>query len=315
MQVKYGKIVVSMLLALCVAGCGNEKVTDKQMTIPMVNGMETIQQNGTYTGEINKDGKPEGKGVFKSNNTKGTKWTYEGTFKNGTFEGKGSLTFENGYKREGEYHNGAENGQIKETDNGKLLYEGEFKNAKKNGKGKVYDSKTGKLVYEGELVNDLVHGQGAYYDKDGNVKYKGNFVKGFIAKGEIGLNEKTSALEWEYSVSGTKRYKTIGNKAANGIFVLVLVDAKNNSNLARAMGTNFFYLADDKGRAFDMADVNLSYSIATNSYGTDYYTKINPGLTAKGVRFFFDVPEDCKELSLRASYDMKGEACAIKIKG
>ena len=33
------------------------------------------------------------------------------------------------------------------------------------------------------------------YDKDGNVKYKGNFVKGFIAKGEIGLNEKTSALE------------------------------------------------------------------------------------------------------------------------
>ena len=312
---KSAKIAVSMLLALCIAGCGNEKVTDKQMTIPMMSRSETIQQDGTYTGEVNKDGKPEGKGVFKSQNSKGDKWTYEGAFKNGTFEGKGSLTFADGRsKREGDYRNGAENGQIKETVNGKLFYEGEFKNAVKDGKGKAYNLKNGKLIYDGEFKNDLLHGQGTYYNDDGSVRFKGNFVKGFIAKNEIGLNEKTSALEWEYSVSGIKTFKTIGNKGANGIFVLVLVDAKNNSNLSRTMGHNFFFLSDEKGRAFDMADVNLEYAIGTNNYGNDYYTKINPGLNVKGVRFFFDVPEDCKELTLRCSPDMKGEASAIRIK-
>ena len=171
-----------------------------------------------------------------------------------------------------------------------MIYEGEYNNGKQTGKGKFYDLKTGKLAYEGEVVNGLIHGQGTLYKNDGSVKYKGNFVKGYASKGEIGLNEKTSAIEWEYSVSGIKTFKTIGNKAANGIYLLVLVDAKNNGSMARTMGTEFFFLTDEKGRIFDMADVNLEYAIATNNYGTDYYTKINPGLTVKGVRFFFDIP-------------------------
>lgn len=311
---KITKIAVSMLLAMCIVGCGNEKVTDKKITIPMAIRSETIQQEGTYTGEVNKDGKPEGKGVFKSQNAKGDKWTYEGAFKNGTFEGKGSLTFASGDKREGDFRNGGENGQIKETVDGKLFYEGEFKNSVKDGKGKAYNLKNGKLIYDGEFKNNQLHGQGTYYNDDGSVRFKGNFVKGFVAKSEIGLNEKTSALEWEFSVSGIKTFKTIGNKAANGIFVLVSVDAKNNSNIARAMGHDFFYLADEKGRAFDMADVNLEYAIGTSNYGTEYYTKINPGLNIKGVRFFFDVPEDCKELLLHVGPDTKGEASAIRVK-
>ena len=98
------KILCGLMIALFVAGCGAEKVENKEMTITIASG----QRTGIYTGEI-KNGKPEGNGVFKTKNSEGAAYTYTGGFKNGTFEGKGVLVFENGFKNETTYKNGNAN--------------------------------------------------------------------------------------------------------------------------------------------------------------------------------------------------------------
>ena len=57
--------------------------------------IESIQREGTYTGEI-VDGKPDGNGKFESKNSSGVAWSYEGSFKNGLFDGEGKNIWEDG---------------------------------------------------------------------------------------------------------------------------------------------------------------------------------------------------------------------------
>lgn len=59
---------------------------------------------GKYSGEM-KDNLPHGQGKFVSQNQNQRGWFYEGTFKNGHFEGEGKTVFENGQVQEGTYIN------------------------------------------------------------------------------------------------------------------------------------------------------------------------------------------------------------------
>lgn len=91
------KKFVSLILAICLVvslmGCS------KKMTLKLSFG----DRNGTYTGDLNKDGLPNGYGRFVSKNDEGEKWTYEGEFKNGHFDGKGKITWKNGLIEIGTY--------------------------------------------------------------------------------------------------------------------------------------------------------------------------------------------------------------------
>lgn len=60
-------------------------MTDKQMTLSLSYG----DRSGIYTGEVNEQGVPNGKGKFTTQNAQGNPWVYEGDFKNGHFEGQG----------------------------------------------------------------------------------------------------------------------------------------------------------------------------------------------------------------------------------
>ena len=76
--------VVSLLLSVCliavIAGCGGpKKVTNQQMTLQLSYGDRT----GSYTGEVNEQNEPNGKGKFVTKNSQGHEWIYEGEFKNG----------------------------------------------------------------------------------------------------------------------------------------------------------------------------------------------------------------------------------------
>jgi hypothetical protein len=78
---------------------------------------------------------------------------YEGTFKNGKYEGEGMYLFEN-----------------------KDRYTGTFQDDKISGKGVYEYNETGD-IYKGEFKEDLMEGYGVYSTKKGN-RYEGNFKKG-----------------------------------------------------------------------------------------------------------------------------------------
>ena len=90
------KIVSTLLicgLMLSLSGCG------KKMTLNLAYGDRT----GKYSGELNANGLPDGHGKFTSVNSEGVKWTYEGEFKDGHFNGKGKTTWKSGQVEIGTY--------------------------------------------------------------------------------------------------------------------------------------------------------------------------------------------------------------------
>lgn len=98
---KYRFIIVSILaivLVVFATGCGE---SGTEMTLDLAYG----EKIGTYDGEVNENGLPEGTGSFSTENSEGVKWIYTGEFVNGHFEGKGEITWENGQKEIGTYHN------------------------------------------------------------------------------------------------------------------------------------------------------------------------------------------------------------------
>lgn len=80
-------------LAFSLMGCS------KKMTLNLSYG----DRVGKYSGELSEDGIPNGKGKFVSTSENGEKWTYEGDFKDGHFDGEGKTTWENGQVEIGTY--------------------------------------------------------------------------------------------------------------------------------------------------------------------------------------------------------------------
>lgn len=353
------KFLIVMLTALIITGCGNEKVTGKQITLPITNSKNvTIEVKGVYTGEIDKNGKPTGKGTLQTINTTGSEWIYEGEFKNGLVDGEGTMILDSGLKLEGRFRNGYANGPIKETMNGKLVYKGEYSDNLRNGKGEVYNLKTdkiyyagdfkdgvgegygklydvdGKIIYEGEVKNFRPNGKGRSYKENGDLDYGGNFVDGIKSLGEVGLNTETEAYVWSYSVTDVKTFKTIGDRQAEDVFVIVALSVKNNSvknafdkygiQEVEAIGDSFFSLVDDQNREFGCVPITFSNS-DLKFYG-DYATfrrrlgykssntRVLAGQSATNIAFLFEVPSDCKILRLVPKNNREESYC-IRVKG
>lgn len=88
------KLLVGFLAASMLAGCSSGK------TITL--DLSTGKQEGTYTGDMSDD-IPNGKGKFSAKEAKGEFWTYEGDFKDGHFDGDGTITYSNGTKEIGTF--------------------------------------------------------------------------------------------------------------------------------------------------------------------------------------------------------------------
>lgn len=95
---KTGIIVLSLFMVL-LSGCGSttqetpkndtpSTVSDYDITVTMVEGTDTYDIDGKYTGEV-VNGKPQGVGTFKADGENGYTYTYEGNFSNGAFNGYG----------------------------------------------------------------------------------------------------------------------------------------------------------------------------------------------------------------------------------
>ena len=128
---------------------------------------------GTYVGELNEDGIPDGSGTMTGSCTtsKGstTSFTITGTFADGYASGYGDSmeTFAEDHTRhyEGNFANGCFNGNGKYTEimtGNKETYEGEFKDGKREGSGTMtlYISNGDLEQCVGEFLNNEFTGQG-----------------------------------------------------------------------------------------------------------------------------------------------------------
>lgn len=136
------KLLVVVLCLMLLSGCASSRIT-----VALPSG----SFEGVYEGD-RVDGLPEGYGVFESINANGEKWTYEGEWKAGVFEGDGIRSWDTGHSEQGRFVSGA----IVE---GTISYE------------------SGR-VYVGQISDRQPHGEGAMYDADGNLIFEGAFQQG-----------------------------------------------------------------------------------------------------------------------------------------
>ena len=130
----------------------------------------TDSHGNRYEGEF-KDGQPNGRGTYF--HADGDR--YEGEFKDGLRNGHGTLFGSNGDRYEGEFKDGYRNGQGTYFWSNGDRYEGEHKDGMENGHGTLFVSNGDR--YEGEHKDGRPNGQGTYFWSSGD-RYEGEFKDG-----------------------------------------------------------------------------------------------------------------------------------------
>ena len=124
---------------------------------------------------------------------------YEGAFKKGKPDGKGSLFFSDGREYNGDWKNGYRHGLgiLNFPNNNKFT--GQFHENKFEGKGIMAYANGNR--YEGEWSNGQQHGQGIFYYANGD-KYEGKFIEG-MCEGKGAMFYSDGSLyegEWDNNV-------------------------------------------------------------------------------------------------------------------
>jgi hypothetical protein len=204
---------------------------------------------GTYAGEVNKEGKPHGKGTLTYLSTDQYKRnTYVGQFVDGNRHGSGVLTWNDRRRYEGEFDKGWIHGRGRTTHPNGDVYDGDYVRDQRSGRGVLShidgrryeglfanDLKNGqgmmtypdKRVYSGNWVDDCQHGYGEMTEGDGS-KYSGNWERG-QASGQGVLCRKVGFREVTFT--GTFRNGSLWNGVDSDQFIY-----KNGANQGRSCG-------------------------------------------------------------------------------
>lgn len=202
-------VLLSLMVVIFLAGCSlnkeggginpaKQKVTEKEITLNLtipdyLNRVTADDFVGKYTGEVNKDGLPDGEGIFTTISRDGIHYIYEGSFKSGHFDGPGKFTTP-----------GSEE------------------------------------VKEGTFTNDLLNGPGKITFKNGNKKNTIDVV--FYSclpmnPNIVEVNTDVNYANWTYKVVGVSTQKVIGNNQSTGDYLIVTIEAQNNSKANRDCDT------------------------------------------------------------------------------
>jgi len=129
--------------------------------------------DGTYEGEINRDGQKHGSGIYR--------WSdgsiFDGNYKTDMRHGKGKFLWSNGESYDGDYLQDQRTGKGTYSWPDGSFYSGEFISGKRHGVG-TFSSSSGS-VYEGDWFDDMQHGKGKLTRKDGTV-IKGVWRRGIL---------------------------------------------------------------------------------------------------------------------------------------
>ena len=165
--------ILGLLLIAILMGCSSVKTTEGNGT-NNTNGIVKLNlpDRSVYEGTM-KDGLFDGKGIIHYGNGD----SYEGDFKEGIRDGTGTLSTADGNKIEGEFKDGKYNGTgIFIAKNGER-YEGSYSNGWREGRGTLLDAIGDK--YEGEFKNGRFNGKGVFFCTNGE-RYDGEFKNGLF---------------------------------------------------------------------------------------------------------------------------------------
>ena len=111
---------------------------------------------------------------------------YIGDFNNGEFNGKGTMTFDNGIYYKGDFINGKFEGKgLLSNINNEWSYNGEFNSGYISGYGKFIF--TNGDFYEGNYLNNIKNGEGNYVFKNGN-SFNGTWKNNSPEEGKFIIN-------------------------------------------------------------------------------------------------------------------------------
>ncbi len=115
-------LFLQCLPAPALASNPTSRVRDLEMELDFSFGTRT----GIYTGQVNDDRLPDGKGVFTSSNADAKSWTYEGEWVNGHFDGYGTTVWSSGITFSGYFSNDVYHGEGVEAYPDGSRYDGMF---------------------------------------------------------------------------------------------------------------------------------------------------------------------------------------------
>lgn len=152
-----------LCLALLLVGCGTAKTSESSQQVgqEITISFEFGDRTGLYIGEYDGNDRPHGYGVFSSERTDGTKWTYSGQWEHGHWNGYGSTVWEDGQIYAGEYSNDYVSGYGTYNLSGGEYAIGECDDSGLNGIG-MHITTTGETVI-GEYVDGVPTGWCAMY--------------------------------------------------------------------------------------------------------------------------------------------------------
>lgn len=122
---------------------------------------------------------------------------YYGAIRDGRFNGRGRLEWDNGTRYEGGFENGMYHGRGRLTSADGRTYSGEFDKGQFHGRGR-YEAPSGE-IWEGDFEKGEFTGSGTYSRPDG-LRYRGQFLK-WRMHGEGRLIDPRGAIsegQWQY---------------------------------------------------------------------------------------------------------------------
>jgi hypothetical protein len=177
------------------------------------------QKDGDYEGQI-ENGRPHGQGIHKcqdyqrcdpSGNDQTLEFEYVGSFKNGKYDGQGTLTKKGKSQTTyvGEWKNGKYNGQgtLTKKDKSLTTYVGSFKNGKYDGQGTLTNKDKSLITRVGKFKNGKID-QGTYTNSNGD-SFVGEFKNGNLHKGTFSWS-KGKAKGWIYEGNFSNNGYTTG---------------------------------------------------------------------------------------------------------
>ena len=148
---------------------------------------------GRYYGSM-RDGKYNGRGRMEWEN--GTR--YEGSFENGLFHGRGRLIGADGRSYSGEFALGLFQGRGRYDAASGEIWEGDFEKGEFTGSG-TYSRPDG-LRYRGEFLKWRFHGEGRLTDAQGDI-FEGRFVDNELTGQGKAISKQGAVYEGEFSRS------------------------------------------------------------------------------------------------------------------